>query len=72
VTALFFEKEYEFFRGQGVPPLAAPKGGSILRKQSRSFLVVYENKALNTAVFFIDEIEKKFTEPRGLLREKAT
>jgi hypothetical protein len=44
VTALFFEKEYEFFQGQGVPPLAAPEGGLILRKQSRSFLVVMKTK----------------------------
>jgi hypothetical protein len=57
VTALFFEKEYEFFRGQGVPP-CSPRGRVDSEKIESILSGCYENKALNTAVFFIDEIEK--------------
>jgi hypothetical protein len=55
VTVLFFKKEYEFLRGQGVPPFAAPEGGLILRKQSR---------------FFIDEIGNNLQSPEAFLRKK--
>jgi hypothetical protein len=78
VTVLFFEearknacfeKNASFFWGQGVPP-CSPQGmvdsegvGSILP-------ICYENKALNTVVFFIYEIVKQFIEPRGF-KEKS-
>jgi hypothetical protein len=73
VIVLVFEEAQKMrvFWGQGVPPLAALEGGSTLREQGRSFLVVMKAMLLNTAVFFIYEIVKRFTEPRGF-KEKAT
>jgi hypothetical protein len=51
VTVLFFEEaqkkrvlnKCEFFGGRGLP-LVAPEGGSTLREQGRSFLVVMKTK----------------------------
>jgi hypothetical protein len=66
---LAFEKMRVFW-GQGVPP-CSPRG-RVDSKGAGSILPgCYENKALNTVVFFIYEIVKQFTEPRGF-KEKAT
>jgi hypothetical protein len=65
VTVLFFEKEYEFFQGQGVPLLCSPRGRVDSEKTESILPGCYENKALNTVVFFIDEIVKQFIESRG-------
>jgi hypothetical protein len=56
VTALFFEKEYEFFGDRGFPP-CSPRGRVNSEKIGSILPGCYENKALNTAVFFIDEID---------------
>jgi hypothetical protein len=46
-----------FFRDRGFPP-CSPRGRVNSKKTKSILLGYYENKALNTAVFFIDEIEK--------------
>jgi hypothetical protein len=58
VTVLFFEKEYEFFLGIGGSPPCSPRGRVDSEKTESILPGCYENKALNTVVFFIDEIEK--------------
>jgi hypothetical protein len=63
-----FEKNVSFW-GQEVPPCSPRE--RVDSKGAGSILPgCYENKALNIAVFFIYEIVKQFTEPRGF-KEKS-
>jgi hypothetical protein len=64
-----FLKECEFFGDRGVPP-CSPRGRVDSEKTGSILPGCYENKALNTVVFFIYEIVKQFTEPRGF-KEKS-
>jgi hypothetical protein len=57
------------FWGQGFPPYS-PRGRVDSKGTGLILPGCYENKALNTAVFFIYEIVKQFTEPRGF-KEKS-
>jgi hypothetical protein len=57
MTAFFFLKKNTNFLETGVPPFS-PRG-RVDSEGAESILPgCYENEALNTAVFFIDEIEK--------------
>jgi hypothetical protein len=65
-----FLKKCEFFGVRGRVPHCSPRGRVDSEKTGSILPGCYENKALNTAVFFVDEIMKRFTEPRGF-KEKS-
>jgi hypothetical protein len=70
-SSLVFEKNVSFLETQGVPPRAAPEGGSTLRRQGRPFLVFMKECFEHRCILYsIMGLQKKFTEPRGF-REKS-
>jgi hypothetical protein len=77
VTVLFFEEARKnacFEKnasclGTGFSP-CSPRGSVDFEGAGSILPSCYENKALNTAVFFIYEIVKQFSEPQGF-KEKS-